>query len=646
MEGPFGRRAHLQPGTAIPRVRPRVTDASSFADFGFGSGGIDPSFSILPRGEKRSYSDHRGDSLSSFHDYSVAKSRKTTPDTRRSNNAERLDGGADDGDSSSVIDLTGEDEDGDVPDWKAQQREAEETYRRNKEQEEADAQFARMLQESPYESLDSAAASTSQGQPTQFGSSPFSQIPSQHHSALTPSSTNHNLPLRSPQPTHVPGPSYTGLHNPASLFRASRMPGTWDSEDDDDIMGPYPSPRQMNNAFGPGFGAASGSRYGAGDFARQAAARRQRQLQYSHGARISSAPSLVPGASSSSVANGQLGSRPGSLVNGFANPWANRPGMYNPNGMSLPGRDSLSQIINRTNSYNWDEGLDEFGSPLPDHVRSYIDDYMADPRKTDQQIKELLANISPDMDMTEEDREGTPEGLRYPLYKHQQIALKWMRAREVDEKTKGGLLADDMGLGKTISMLALMLSRPAHSDADSKKPKADAVKTNVIVGPVALIRQWEREIEKKIKSGHRLTVHNYHRKKATFQELRKFDVVLNSYGKLGAELKEFEKYTRDCGNNGTVPSQEHLIKICPFVGPRSMFYRVVLDEAQCIKNKNTQMAKACYRIQAHHRWCLSGTPMMNSVDELASLVHFLRIKPFDDFKEFAKVHILHTIRRN
>lgn len=310
--------------------------------------------------------------------------------------------------------------------------------------------------------------------------------------------------------------------------------------------------------------------------------------------------------------------------------------------MSLSGRDPLSQIINRTNNYNWADRTDEWGEPLPDHLVDYIDDLVYDPRKTDQQIKELLANISPDMEVTEEDREGTPDGLRYPLYKHQQIALKWMRAREVDEKTKGGLLADDMGLGKTISMLALMLSRPAPKNSDSKKSKAgvaqpNVAKTTVIVGPVALIRQWEREIEKKIRSGHRLTVHNYHRKKETFPELCKYDVVLTSYGKLGAELKELEKYTQDCGKAGNTPSQDHLMKICPFVGPKSMFYRVVLDEAQCIKNKNTQMAKACYRIQAEHRWCLSGTPMMNSVDELASLVHFLRIKPFNDFREFAKV---------
>jgi SNF2 family DNA or RNA helicase len=50
--------------------------------------------------------------------------------------------------------------------------------------------------------------------------------------------------------------------------------------------------------------------------------------------------------------------------------------------------------------------------------------------------------------------------MKYSLYAHQQLALKWMSDME-EGTNKGGILADDMGLGKTISTLALMVSRPA-----------------------------------------------------------------------------------------------------------------------------------------------------------------------------------------
>ena len=56
--------------------------------------------------------------------------------------------------------------------------------------------------------------------------------------------------------------------------------------------------------------------------------------------------------------------------------------------------------------------------------------------------------------------------------------------------------------------------------------------------------------------------------------------------------------------------------------------RIILDEAQSIKNKATKSAKAVYELQALTRFAMSGTPMMNNVGELFSLIHFLRIKPY------------------
>ncbi len=177
------------------------------------------------------------------------------------------------------------------------------------------------------------------------------------------------------------------------------------------------------------------------------------------------------------------GARPGYMTNGAYYP--------QPGPSSLPG--NLAATINRVNRYDFNKMLDDHGRPLDARITNYLDDYINDPRKTEEDIKQLLSNIRPDMDIPEEERGETPEAMKYPLYVHQQVALKWMMDME-EGTNKGGILADDMGLGKTISTLALMVSRPS----------ADNIKTNLIIGPVSLIKQWELEIKKKLKGTHKL----------------------------------------------------------------------------------------------------------------------------------------------
>lgn len=183
------------------------------------------------------------------------------------------------------------------------------------------------------------------------------------------------------------------------------------------------------------------------------------------------------------------------------------------------------------------------------------------------------------------------------------------------------------GLGKTISALALILQRPSDERAR---------KTTLIVGPVALVKQWQSEIDTKVLPSHRLSTFLYHGTKSSWDYLRGYDIVLTTYGTLAAELKKLEKWEKDLKLNPDM-DQSNTLKLLPLLGPKSNWYRVILDEAQCIKNKQTATSRACCLLKSKYRLCLTGTPMMNNIGEFYSLIHFLRIKPYNDWSEFRKV---------
>lgn len=149
-------------------------------------------------------------------------------------------------------------------------------------------------------------------------------------------------------------------------------------------------------------------------------------------------------------------------------------------------------------------------------INRYIDHIRADPTKSLDEIKTLMENIRPDMEIPPEDREGTPMEMTYPLMEHQKLGLAWLKSME-EGSNKGGILADDMGLGKTIQALALMVSRRSTNQAR---------KTTLILTPVALLKQWEREIKVKLKPEHGLNVcihHGTSKKAKCFADLAKND---------------------------------------------------------------------------------------------------------------------------
>lgn len=123
----------------------------------------------------------------------------------------------------------------------------------------------------------------------------------------------------------------------------------------------------------------------------------------------------------------------------------------------------LGNIINSTSKFlngGFSHGMDY--SAMPERLANFLEGAIHDPRVTEKELDELLQNIRPDMEIPNEERGKTVDGLKSSLYHHQELALAWMQKME-EGSNKGGILADDMGLGKTVTTLGLILSRPATS---------------------------------------------------------------------------------------------------------------------------------------------------------------------------------------
>lgn len=186
-------------------------------------------------------------------------------------------------------------------------------------------------------------------------------------------------------------------------------------------------------------------------------------------------------------------------------------------GSSMAIVDSQGNVIQDLNGgRDLNDGWEVSQHSYNPEINRYINHIRADPTKSLDEIKTLMENIRPDMEIPPEDREGTPMEMTYPLMEHQKLGLAWLKSME-EGSNKGGILADDMGLGKTIQALALMVSRRSTSKTR---------RTTLILTPVALLKQWEREIKVKLKPEHGLKVcihHGTSKKAKCFADLAKND---------------------------------------------------------------------------------------------------------------------------
>lgn len=187
-----------------------------------------------------------------------------------------------------------------------------------------------------------------------------------------------------------------------------------------------------------------------------------------------------------------------------------------------------------------------------------------------------------------------PENIKIPqeqenvLRGYQQTGYRWLKV--LDKYKFGGILADDMGLGKTLQIITIL---------QDEKNNAKVHKPSLVVCPSSLCLNWKNEVDK-FGEGINTLVINGSLLERIYQikNANKYDLVITSYDLLKRDLDIY------LSNN---------IK----------FRYQIADEAQYIKNSNTQNARTLKEIPADTKFALTGTPIENSLAELWSIFDYI-----------------------
>lgn len=236
---------------------------------------------------------------------------------------------------------------------------------------------------------------------------------------------------------------------------------------------------------------------------------------------------------------------------------------------------------------------------LPKYRAIYLEEEYADNNflsiTRDEQFLKLIRN----MRTVEENNFEVPASLEDILRDYQKKGFLWLKT--IAGNGFGGILADDMGLGKTLQVIAFLLSEFLEAGIDDNR-------RSLIVTPASLVFNWNHEFQKFAPA---LPVHMVtgpaEERRQIVKNSGSRDILITSYDLLKRDLEAYEGIS---------------------------FYCQILDEAQYIKNHNTQAARAVKEITAACHFALTGTPVENRLSELHSIFDYLMPGFLYSYKRF------------
>ncbi|BBF42325.1 superfamily II DNA/RNA helicases, SNF2 family [Lachnospiraceae bacterium KM106-2] len=250
--------------------------------------------------------------------------------------------------------------------------------------------------------------------------------------------------------------------------------------------------------------------------------------------------------------------------------------------------DNISEMVHLFDHLNiTEENVGEESITLPKNAALYLDSVFEDSSNVivnkNEQFKDLVEGIL---------KPGSsnfivPEKINATLRPYQVTGYRWLKT--LASHGLGGILADDMGLGKTLQTIVYIVSCLMEHPNDNQ--------THLIVCPTSLVYNWQDEfanfapfVKTEVISGAPEV------RKELIEGHANVDVLITSYPLIRRDSEHYEKL---------------------------QIHTMFIDEAQFIKNANSISAKAVKKVNAKHRFSLTGTPIENSLSELWSIFDFI-----------------------
>ena len=228
------------------------------------------------------------------------------------------------------------------------------------------------------------------------------------------------------------------------------------------------------------------------------------------------------------------------------------------------------------------------------------------------EYKEIVNNLDKEH---LEDEIVIPEKFDKILRYYQKTGFKWLKI--LDAYGFGGILADDMGLGKTIQILAVIVDYVENAKKNGEEKRA-----SIVVSPSSLTLNWLNEANKFASDLKILVIRGtLSERKRQIKEIDKYDLVITSYDLLKRDIELYKD-------------------------KNYQFRYIIADEAQYLKNSNTQNAKSIKKINADTRYALTGTPIENSLAELWSIFDFIMPGYLFTYKKFKTLYETPIVKEN